>query len=396
MIGAIMRAMALTLMRDKGALTMTFVLPAVLFMLFAAVFAGTGGETSLVKVAAARATDAPSAQLLLDALDRAPDITLIAVSPEAVAARVADGSADVGLVVRGDVGAVTDRPPLLIVSDQARNIAAALLSARIQRVFTEDLPGLAIRRVAGQIEVLVGPFSSEQQDRLERSIDKAPQLVADGGATLIERQPLPGRRTEPTVSYYAGAIAMLFLLFSAVQGAAGLVDERRTGVFDRVVMARGGAAALVVGKLGFLVLQGLALSGVLFAVAQLVYGVHVVAHLGPFAVVATAASAAAAGIALPIAAAARTRQQAATFSNFTVLLLSAVGGSMVPRFLMPEWLQQVGGVTPTAFGIEAFQGALWRGETLGQLAPALGVLFAYAVAGAVLTLWLIRRQVRLA
>lgn len=396
MIAAIMRAMALTLMRDRGALTMTFVLPAVLFMLFAAVFAGTGGEASLVKVAAARATDAPSAQLFVDVLDRAPDIALTLVAPDEVAARVADGSADVGLVVRGDVAAVTDKPPLLIVSDQARNVAAALLSARIQRVFNEDLPGLAIRRVAGQIEVLVGPFSAGQQDRLERSIAKAPELVADGGANLIERQPLPGRRLEPTVSYYAGAIAMLFLLFSAVQGAAGLVEERRTGVFDRVVMARGGTTALVAGKLGFLVLQGLALSAVLFAVAQLVYGVHVVKHLGTFAAVATAASAAAAGVALPIAAAARTRQQAATFSNFTVLLLSAVGGSMVPRFLMPEWLQQMGGVTPTAWGIEAFQGALWRGEALAELAPALGVLLAYALAGALLTLWLIRRQVRLA
>ncbi|MFG1299031.1 ABC transporter permease [Xanthobacter sp. V3C-3] len=396
MIASIMRAMALTLMRDKGALTMTFVLPPVLFMLFAAVFAGTGGEASLVKVAAARATDAPAATVFLDALDRAPDINLTLVSPAEVAGRVADGTADVGLVVRGDVGAPTDKPPLLVVTDQARNVAAALLSARIQRVFNEDLPGLAIRRVAGQIEVLVGPFSAEQQDRLERSIAKAPQLVADGAASLIERQPLPGRRTEPTVSYYAGAIAMLFLLFSAVQGAAGLVDERRTGVFDRVVMARGGAAALVAGKLGFLVLQGLALSAVLFAVAQLVYGVHVVRHLGTFVLVATAASAAAAGIALPIAAAARTRQQANTLSNFTVLLLSAVGGSMVPRFLMPEWLQQVGAFTPTAWGIEAFQGALWRGEALGELAPSLGVLLVYALAGALLTLWLIRRQVRLA
>lgn len=396
MMAAIVRAMALSLMRDRGALMMTFVLPPVLFVLFAAVFAGTGGEASLIKVAAARTTEAPSATALLDALARAPDIALDTTTESAVSAQVADGAADVGLIVRGDIASATSSPPLLLVTDAARNVASALLAARIQRILTEELPGLAIHRVAGQIEVLVGPFSPDQKARLEQSVARAPELVAGGGAELMERKPLARRRAEPGVSYYAGAIAMLFLLFSAVQGAGSLVDERRSGVFDRIVMTRGGVLALVGGKLVFLILQGLALSAVLFAVAQLVYGVHVVQHLGPLVAVAAAASAAAAGIALPLAAVARTRHQAQTLSTFAVLLLSAVGGSMVPRFLMPEWLQHVGVFTPTAWGIEAFQGALWRSEGLATLAPSLGILLAWAATGAAITLWLIRRQVRLA
>ncbi|MFS8038695.1 ABC transporter permease [Xanthobacter sp. AM11] len=395
-MGAVMRAMALTLMRDRGALMMTFVLPPLLFVLFAAVFAGTGGESATIKVAAARASDAPSAEAFLAALARAPDVEVARVAPDAVAVKVADGSADVGLVVRGDVAAATATPPLLLVTDPARTVAAAILSARIQRLFTDELPGMAISRVAAQIEVLVGPFTPEQRTRLADSVARAPQLVKESGAELMARQSVARRQVEPAVSYYAGAIAMLFLLFSAVQGAASLVDERRSGVFDRIVMTRGGVAALVGGKLAFLVLQGLALSAVLFAVAQVVYGVHVVQHLGPFLAVAAAASAAAAGIALPLAAAARTRQQAQTLSTFAVLLLSAVGGSMVPRFLMPDWLQQAGNLTPTAWGIEAFQGALWRGDSLAALLPSLAILLAYAAAGGALTLWLIRRQVRLA
>ena len=396
MMIAIVRAMALTLMRDRGALLMTFVLPPVLFVLFAAVFAGTGGEASSIKVAAAQATDAPAARMLLDALARAPDVHLTPVAPEEVAKRVADGSADVGLIVRADVSAASDKPPLVIITDAGRNVAAALLAARIQRLFTEDLPGLAMRRVAGQIEVLVGPFSAEQKARLDDSVARAPELVAQGGADLMERQPLASRRAEPGVSYYAGAIAMLFLLFAAVQGAASLVDERRSGVFDRIVMSRGGVLALVGGKLAFLILQGLALTAVLFAVAQAVYGVDVLENFWTFATVAVAASASAAGIALPLAAVSRTRQQAQTLSTFAVLLLSAVGGSMVPRFLMPEWLQHAGVLTPTAWGIEAFQGALWRGEGMATLAPSLLILLGWAATGAAVTLWFIRRQVRLA
>lgn len=395
MMWAVVRAMALSLLRDRGALVMTFVLPPVLFVLFAAVFAGAGIQNADIRVAAASATDAPSASAFLEALGRAPDVHLLVTTPDAVAARVADGSADVGLVVRGDVGAATDKPPLLVVADPAREVAAALLSARIQRVFIDDLPGLAIRRVAQQIAVLVGPFSDAQNDQLEKSIARAPELVANGGAELMERAPSPRRRAEPGVSYYAGAIAMLFLLFSAVQGAASLVEERRSGVFDRIVMMRGGVAALVGGKLAFLVLQGLALSAVLFAVAQLLYGVDALGHILPLTLVALAASAAAAGVALPLAALSRTRQQAQTLSTFAVLLLSAIGGSMIPRFLMPEWLRQLGVITPTTWGIEAFQGTLWRGDGLVALAPSLAILLAYAAAGAAITLWVLRREARL-
>ncbi|QRG05243.1 ABC transporter permease [Xanthobacter dioxanivorans] len=393
---AIMRAMAITLLRDRGALLMTFVLPPLLFILFAAVFAGTGGETSTIKVAAARETDAPAAETFLAALGRAADVALVRATPQAVSGLVADGTVDVGLIVRGDLSGATDKPPLVLLTDPARGVAAAILSARIQRLFTDELPGMAIRRVASQMQVLTGPFTPEQQERLDASVARAPELVAQGGAELMERQPVARLRAEPGVSYYAGAIAMLFLLFSAVQGAASLVDERRSGVFDRIVMSRGGVGALVAGKLGFLVLQGLALAAVLFTVAQVIYGVHVVQHLGTFLAVAAAASAAAAGVALPLAAVARTRQQAQTLSTFAVLLLSAVGGSMVPRFLMPDWLQQLGVLTPTAWGIEAFQDALWRGAGLAALLPGLAVLLGYAVLGGALTLWLIRRQVRLA
>ena len=77
-----------------------------------------------------------------------------------------------------------------------------------------------------------------------------------------------------------------------------------------------------------------------------------------------------------------------------ILVLAAIGGSMVPRFLMPAWLQTVGWFTPHAWVIDAYQGILWRDAGLSQVYRAWGVLLAIGGAGLVLAQTLARRSRR--
>jgi ABC-2 type transport system permease protein len=277
-------------------------------------------------------------------------------------------------------------------------MAGAILSGQVQRLIGLELPDLALARTAPTIESLVGGFTAEQSARLNAAIE---QLATGGGSGDAETGIIQSQTVGPqdgsgaTVTYYAGAVAILFLLFSAMQSAATLIEERHSGIIDRIAVGPAGTDVVVLGKFLFLTVQGVVQVGLIFLVASLVYHVDVVQHAWLWLVTTLAAAIGASGLGLAVAAACTTKQQAQTISTFVVLVSSAVGGSMVPRFMMPPWLQDIGWYTPNAWTIEAYHGVLWRGETLVDLLPELGCLLAMGVLGTTLALIVSRLRLRL-
>ena len=73
------------------------------------------------------------------------------------------------------------------------------------------------------------------------------------------------------------------------------------------------------------------------------------AHVPGFVIMTVVTAAAAAALGLVLATLARTRGQLSGFSTILILTMSALGGSMFPRFLMSEAMQKVG-LSPSTRG----------------------------------------------
>ncbi len=393
MIAAMLRVMALDLWRDRGALIMTFLLPPLVFLIFSSVFAGTTGDSIQLKLAVADLAGTPDSGRLAAALVGSPQVRAERVSPNTAAEvrrRVKSGQADAGLLLRADPASAGK--PFVIVADPSRAVAAPLAQARVQQVLAAALPDVTLRRTVTQLEPALGGFTDEQIENADSAATFMRQNPAKDDGGFFDREDVKDAKTGGgVIAYYAGAVMILFALFSAMQGALGLVEEQSSGVADRLMAGTAGMGPVVSGKFLFLLGQGLVQALTIFATAQIVYDVAVIQHLALWLPTTLAASACAAGLSLGLVSVCRTRDQAQMLSTFVILVLAAIGGSMVPRFLMPAWLQTLGWFTPHAWTIDAYQAILWRDAGVGAVYKAWCVLAATGLAGLALAHVLARR-----
>jgi len=117
----------------------------------------------------------------------------------------------------------------------------------------------------------------------------------------------------------------------------------------------------------------------MFIWAQAVFHVDFLGHLTGFTVMGLCTAFAVAAFGLLLASACRTRAQLGALSTLVILIMSSVGGSMFPRYLMPEAMQKAGLLTINAWAIDGFTKVFWRDLPLIDLWPQVSVLLGVGI-----------------
>jgi ABC-2 type transport system permease protein len=172
----------------------------------------------------------------------------------------------------------------------------------------------------------------------------------------------------------------MFLLFSCSAAGGSLLEEEESGTLGRLVSSRAGMGGVLAGKWLFLTTMGTLQLTVMFTWGALMFGLPLWSHLAGFLVMTAFTAAAAAGFGLVLATMSRSRAQLSGISTIVILTMSAVGGSMFPRFLMSETMQKAGLVTFNAWALDGYLKVFWREAPIGDLWPQVVVLSLLAMA----------------
>jgi ABC-2 type transport system permease protein len=176
------------------------------------------------------------------------------------------------------------------------------------------------------------------------------------------------------VSFYAAGVGVMFLLFSCSGAGGSLLDEEESGTLGRLLGSRLGMNGVLAGKFIFIVLLAMTQMTVMFVWGALVFHLPLASHLPGFIVMTVVTSAAAASFGLVLATISRSRAQLSGLSTILILTMSAIGGSMFPRFLMNDTMQKLGLVTFNAWALDGYIKVFWRNARVMDLWPQVLVL----------------------
>jgi ABC-2 type transport system permease protein len=403
MIFSVFRTGWMGLKRDRAALIFTFVVPIVFFSIFAAVFGAQSSKTKTptTKVVVVDLDQTKESAQLIAALQKESALRIVRkandkaplFTAQTAEAYIRAGSAPVALIVPKGFGAkpiqfggATTGPAFQILADAADPIAPQLVSGLLQKTIFTAMPTTMMTAGVDALDKLGAGLTPEQKSVLDKQIgefDARPATsTATGGGIKVEIRDLLGQnKANPVVALQAAGIGVMFLLFTASNAGGGLLlEENESGTLDRILSTRVTYTQLLLGKWLYVWALGVVQLTVMFIWGALVFKLELMSHLAGFFIMAFATGAATSAFGLLIASLAKTRQQLSAISTLCVLSISALGGSMFPRFLMPESMQKFGLVLFNAWALDGLTNVFWRDAALQTLVLPVLVLCAWAIA----------------
>ncbi len=385
-------------LRDKVALLMSFALPIVLATVFGAAMSSMMGDepAGRVEVHFEDLDQSPQSKSLLTELQRCAALRIELRTD--VRARVERGAAPAAILVPAGFGAdvaAGRKPRIVLYRDPAKEIEQQILAGNLVPVLMRAAgPAVAKEMMkrgmesmgfpAGMREMAESMFDSRAVPAQAGESSKNPFDFDAGGAEALGLSvedvaggPNPSRKAAGGSHAIAG-IAVMMLLFGLSACGGTILEEELSGTLQRVRLTPNAGASVLLGKLVFTVVVGLAQLVVLFTYGGLVFDVPVLRDPLALVVHSIAVACAAAGFGLCLAVLCRTRKQLEGLSTLLILTMSAAGGSWFPLAIVPEWFRTVGHFTLNAWAMDGYQGIFWYGKDLAGIAVDVLVLFGIA------------------
>lgn len=245
------------------------------------------------------------------------------------------------------------------------------------KIISEIVP-VQIRSV---FETAIGPYGMDFPEESNVSVDSrwGQERILE-----IRTQSEEGTGKLPTsVQQNVPAWALFGMFFIVVPLGGSLIREKQEGTLVRLLTLPVPYLTILSGKIIAYVLVCV----IQFAIILLM-GKSVLPLLGtpvlemgssPFAIAAVVicAALAASGYGVMLGTVSRTYEQASMFGPVSVVIAAALGGIMVPVYVMPRIMQQISHFSPLAWGLNALTDIFVRGGNVKTVLPEILLLLAF-------------------
>ncbi|MCP5061254.1 MAG: ABC transporter permease [Ignavibacteriae bacterium] len=423
---------------DKPSVLLTFLVPAVLIVIFGSIFGGGSKSRGKIPIIVVNESKIELANFLESEFDSSSSLRsvksyrdeegkIIPITHKKAKELITSGKYPAALIIPNNF--FSDSSSGLnfkFYYDPRNEIETQLIQGTIQKTIFTKIPKifpLLMQRKAQsflgdtkldtfnmEIATLISDnFGVDKEEILEsftnfnitKLIDaKSSDSTSDDGAEVIkslidfESQQLVGKGIKnPGVTRMVGGWAIMFLLFTLTGAATSIFEERQEGTLKRLFCMPIAKKDFLFSKYIYSILLGVVQLSILFLFAYFLYDVDIFSNLFNLVIVIFVSASAAVAFAMIITASTKSLAQANGISTLFILIMSALGGSWFPVTLFPDWMQVISKFTLTYWSVDAFLQVLWREAPLqGIIFPHITVLLCIAFVANYIAIHLFKKR----
>lgn len=338
---------------DKRGMLLTFAVPIALITLFAFAFGGAGGsdEPDPLRLVIADQDKSEISKQIIDRLDSLQEFVVI---------RATADSAE-NLVIKGK------KPAALFISDGTEDSIHAGHMPAFELKYDQGqgpevgiLEGVLIANlnaIAG--EILMKEMSSKMPaDSMMQFMPKPSN--ATNGVTIRETPLLKEKESPVGLIHAVAGTAIMMLLFSVTGMGSAMLEEKQEGTLKKLIMAPINPSAILFGKMISVNVISILQLIIMFIYGWLMFGLDLPGHIFSTMIMIVCTAFACSAFGVFLVSIAKSKAQVQGLSTLIILTMSAIGGSMIPSFIMPAFMQKLSVFSVNYWGIQGFYDVYWR------------------------------------
>jgi ABC-2 type transport system permease protein len=172
----------------------------------------------------------------------------------------------------------------------------------------------------------------------------------------------------------------MFLLMTVVQGVSTMILEKEQEVFKRLLLTNLTYSNYLLGKLLGLIIICLTQACIIIVGTNLIFGVNWGASIPGIVLLTVAFVFNASGLGVLAGSFIKTEKAFNVAGMFGTQIMAALGGSMVPLYIFPDWVISATKLLPNGLALQSYLD-LMSGATVSKVLPAvmaslgLGIVF---------------------
>jgi ABC-2 type transport system permease protein len=267
---------------------------------------------------------------------------------------------------------------ILFIDPVAKKSFITSVTSNLQAFISELKTQIMFQTFSDEINALIPDGGQTPPQAYERSqIIKYKEVYA---STLI------GDKVPNAVQHNVPAWTIFGMFFIVISVVGNVMKEKKEGSSFRLQTMPTSYLLLTNGKIivyvfvcfiQFLIMLGVGIFILpLFGLPSLYLGNSIPAVM----ILALSTSFAATGFGVLVGTLATSEQQGAILGSLSILLLSAIGGILVPTYIMPDIMRSISVISPLNWSLEGFYKLFLRGSSIAGILPNITLLTGFFIA----------------